>query len=138
MLSKAACVLSSCLVFSLTLLQTGNQAEDKARPIWSLLINSGVPEEQWLSVSICIHFLLKVLCDDSSSKIEDTASRPIRGTGYIYLTTYFMSLLQPVQKHFACPTLWTKFYLLVFKSHEFFENNVASESSYTPSGHKQE
>lgn len=90
--------------------------------------------EQWLSVSICSHFLPKMLCDDASSKIKDTASQPIQGSGYSCMISYFMSLLQTVQKHLSCPTVWTKFYLLVFKS----ETSAASESSYTPIGLKWE
>lgn len=61
--------------------------------------------EQQLSVNICSHFPLQMLCDDASSKIKDTASQAIKSTRYSYMISYFVSLLQPVQKHLACPTV---------------------------------
>lgn len=135
---RASCVLNSCVVLSLTLLKAGNQVEDKTRPGWPKMVSSnwfsGVWRniaEQQLSVRSCSHFIIKILCDDNSSKTKDTASQ---STGYTYIILYIMSFLIPVQKHFSCPTAWIKFYFLVFKLYEYSETSVASESSHTPVG----
>lgn len=133
-------VLNSCVVPSLTVLQTGNQAEDQAGPRWSQMVSSHWFRGAWrsieqqLSVSSCSHFLIKILCDDYSSKTKDTASQAIQGTGYTYMISYLMSLLQPVQKHLSCPTALIKFYLLVLKLYKYSETNATSESSHTPVG----